>query len=164
MKQAGKIFLMFTTVCWGTIIGGILYSHIAYFPVYLSHLPESATLTAGPYPIREDRFWMLIHPITILSVIVTLLVNWKLRERRKYILMVMGIYAVAIITTFIYFVPELMAFSNASQTTSISAPEWYERGQKWQHLSWIRGAFMYLGFILLLISLTKNNNDHKAYG
>ncbi|HEV2720821.1 MAG TPA: hypothetical protein VG323_12440 [Thermoanaerobaculia bacterium] len=63
----------------------------------------------------------------------------------------MAIYAVAIIVTSIYFVPELMAYRNSASST-VSAAEWYAHGQKWQHLSWIRGFFMYAGFIPLLLA------------
>ncbi len=158
MKQA---FFFITLILWGTLIGAITYSHIVYFPPYLGHLPASTTLLKGPYSIHDENFWMMIHPVLILSLGITLAFNWKLAPRRRYILLAMGIYAIAIIATFLYFVPELKSFATSDQS-NISAEEWLQRGNRWQYMSWIRGLFMYFGFLLLLIGLTKNGTEKIA--
>ena len=158
MQRARQLSLFITLILWGTLIGGVMYSHLVLFPPYLSHLPESTSLINGPYGIHDENFWMLIHPVAILSIIITLVLNWKLAARRKFILITVGIYAVAILATALYFVPGLMAFAD-SKNSNTPASEWFQRGQTWQHLSWIRGFFMYLGFVTLLIALTKNRME-----
>ncbi len=155
MKLATQFFLFLTIILWANIIGAITYSHIAFFPSYLSHLPESSILVNGIYPIEESKFWMMIHPLTILSLIITLLLNWKNNSRRKYLLVSLGIYAFALIATFTYFLPELGAFRESDSATTISSAEWLARGLRWQHLSWIRGFGMFIGFLMLLIAVTK---------
>ncbi|HEX8116407.1 MAG TPA: hypothetical protein VF521_03990, partial [Pyrinomonadaceae bacterium] len=77
--------LMLSVVLWGTLLGGIAYSHLVYFPVYLSALPDSAVVVNGPYGLREGMFWGLIHPLLILSLISSLVLNWKWKARRKLI-------------------------------------------------------------------------------
>lgn len=163
MQRAAQLFLFITLILWGTLIGAIMYSHIVYFPPYLSHLPESTALINGPYGLKDQTFWMLIHPALILSMVSTLVLNWKSVSRRKYILIPFFIYALAILTTAVYFVPELKAFAQSNQANVTSASEWLARGQRWQYLSWVRGFFMYLGFILLLVALSKKpaNNNHS---
>jgi len=152
------ISLMISTVLMGILVGGIVYSHIAFFPSYMSGLPNSAVLVNGPYPINDGLFWVLIHPLAILSLIVALALNWKVRPRRKLIAITLIIYVVSMIATTLYFVPELMAFK-ASPTSGISAPEWYARGQRWQHLSWLRGTVMGLGYISLLLALVAREDN-----
>jgi hypothetical protein len=151
MTRARDLSLALAIFVWATILGGIVYSHIAYFPPYLSDLPKSAALVNGPYAIHDEYFWLSVHPLAILSLAAALALNWKLRPRRNLILITIAIYAVAIITTALYFVPELQAF-RASQSSNVSSAEWYVRGQNWQHLSWTRGAFMYVAFIPLLLA------------
>lgn len=56
--------LMLSIVFWGTLLGGIAYSHLVYFPPYLSALPDSAVVVNGPYALHEVIFWMTIHPLT----------------------------------------------------------------------------------------------------
>jgi hypothetical protein len=80
---ARTIALMIAIPLMGILLGGIVYSHIVFFPVYLSALPDSAVLVNGPYALHEERFWLLIHPLAILSLITSLALNWKIRARRK---------------------------------------------------------------------------------
>ncbi|HEY5885005.1 MAG TPA: hypothetical protein VIT88_09985 [Pyrinomonadaceae bacterium] len=146
--------LFLVVILWGTLLGGITYSHLVYFPVYLSALPESAVVVRGPYGLREAIFWMTVHPLLILSLIVALILNWRLRARRKLILISLILYAVVLIVTQIYFLPELAAFEQ-SPSSNVTPAEWLSRGKRWQTFSWIRGAIMYAGIIPLLLALTK---------
>lgn len=159
MQNARQLSLYAATTLWAIIIGGVVYSHLVYFPPYLSHLPESNQLITGEYGLKDGSFWMLVHPFAILATVTTLILNWKFKARRKFILITFSIYALAIITTAIYFVPELMAFADSTNNPTVSAATWFQRGQTWQHLSWTRGFFMVAGFISLLIALTKTENQ-----
>lgn len=157
MTQARQLSLFIAITLWALIVGGVVYSHLVYFPAYLSHLPESNSLITGEYGLKDGNFWMLVHPLAILSTILTLIVNWKLKTRRKFILITLGIYSLAIIATAVYFVPGLLAFADSQNNTTVSPAEWFQRGRTWQHLSWIRGSCMYIGFLLMVIALTKDN-------
>lgn len=148
------ISLMISIVLWGTLLGGIAYSHIVYFPSYLSALPDSAVVVNGPYGLHEAKFWMTIHPLVILSLIITLVLNWKFKPRRRLILITCGLYFLVLVVTQLFFLPELMAFEK-SPGSNISASEWLARGERWQRLSWIRGAIMYAGIVPLLLALSK---------
>ncbi len=161
MIVARQLSLIITITIWATIMGGAMYSHVVYFPAYLSHLPESNQLITGEFGLHDSNFWMYIHPIAIVSFATTLVLNWKLEIKRKFILTTAITYVVILITTATYFVPELMAFADSTNDTSVTAANLFERGQTWQHLSWIRGIVIYCCFILLLIALTKNpKNEH----
>jgi hypothetical protein len=148
------ISLMLSIVLWGTLLGGIAYSHLVYFPVYLSALPGSAVVVNGPYGLNEEIFWLTIHPLLILSLIVTLLLNWRLKSRRKLILTSLAVYFLMLVITLLYFLPELAAFRHSPES-GLSAAEWLVRGRRWQRLSWLRGVICYAAFIPLLIALTK---------
>ncbi len=150
--KPSTVSLMLSIVLWGTLLGGVAYSHLVYFPVYLSALPESAVVVNGPFGLNEGRFWTLIHPLVILSLIPTLILNWRQPRRRKLIGLTVALYALAIVTTALYFVPELIAFAD-SPNSAVSPAEWLARGQRWQRLSWVRGGIMYIAFIPLLLAL-----------
>ena len=135
-----------------------MYSHIVYFPPYLSHLPESNSLISGDYALHDENFWLSLHPILIVTTIATLILNWRLVTRRKFILIPLCIYAMALTATAFYFVPGLMAFADSHHST-VPASEWTQRGQTWQHLSWIRGSSLFVGFVMLLIALTKGRAE-----
>jgi hypothetical protein len=154
MKEmtARTIALMVSILLMGILLGGVIYSHLVYFPVYLSALPDSAVLVNGPYALHEERFWLLIHPLAILSLIISLALNWKIRARRKLIIITLAVYLLAIVATSLYFLPELRAFQN-SPNLNVSRAEWFARGQRWQYLSWVRGTFMGLSIVPLLLAL-----------
>ena len=153
----GTYTLFLPIILWGVLLGGIVYSHVVYFPVYLSDLPASAIVVTGKYGMDEAPFWMLIHPVLVLTLVINLAINWKFPPRRTLILTSLGIYIVVLIITSLYFIPELMAFKQSAES-NISPAEWHARGSNWQHRSWIRGVFMFTGFIPLLIALTKTND------
>jgi hypothetical protein len=150
--RPSTVSLMLSITLWGTLLGGVAYSHLVYFPVYLSALPDSAVVVNGTYGLNEGRFWTLIHPLLILSLITTLILNWRQRRRRKLIGATIALYALAIVATALYFVPELVAFAN-SPDSAVPPAEWLARGRRWQMLSWLRGAVMYAAFIPLLLAL-----------
>ena len=152
--RLGTYSLFLAVILWGTLLGGIAYSHLVYFPVYLSALPDSAVVVNGPYGLHEGIFWMTIHPLLILSLVVALILNWKSRSRRKLILISFAIYVVVIAISQIYFIPELGAFERSPQS-GLSPAEWLARGRRWQRLSWVRGATMYAAILPLLFALTK---------
>ncbi|MGC2237913.1 MAG: hypothetical protein WA584_17265 [Pyrinomonadaceae bacterium] len=153
--------LFFAIICWATLLGGITYSHIVYFPPYLSDLPNSSVIVNGKYGLQEAWFWLTVHPLLILSLIITLALNWKIKPRRKLIMTSFGIYFVILVITQSYFLPELGAFRQSPEL-NVPAAEWLARGNRWQHLSWIRGAICYLAFVPLLIALTKPEEIAKA--
>jgi hypothetical protein len=153
--RASDIALMISIVLWGILIGGIAYSHVVFFPVYLGDLPESSAIVNGRYGLSEVMFWMSLHPLLIISLVLTLALNWKFEARRKLILIPAVAYFIALVVTTFYFVPGLLAFSD-SLNSSIPKADWMARGWWWQRMSWIRGAILGLSFIPLLTALTKH--------
>jgi hypothetical protein len=158
--RVGTYSLFLAVILWGTLLGGIAYSHLVYFPVYLSALPDSAVVVNGPYGLHEAVFWMTIHPLLILSLILALVLNWKSRPRRNRILISFAIYVVVLVVSSLYFIPELVAFQR-SPGSGLPPAEWLARGQRWQRLSWIRGAVMYAGIWPLLVALTNPFSNTK---
>lgn len=158
MQQARQISLFITTLLWGIMIGGIVYSHIVYFPPYLSNLPESNNLITGEYGIQDRYFWEALHPLLIISTLTTLVLNWKNKPQRKFIVPAACIYLLAIIATALFFVPQLIAFASYTNSNVTTVASLYKQGQTWQHLSWIRGGLLSLGFLMFMISLTKTES------
>jgi hypothetical protein len=152
--KLGTAALMLSIVLWGTLLGGIVYSHLVFFPVYLSALPASAVLVNGPYAMNETIFWVIIHPLLIISVVAALGLNWRSNWRRKLIGISFIVYVLVLVITQTYFVPELILFKHSPEST-VSAADWLVRGRRWQRFSWLRGLTMYLAYVPLLFALTK---------
>jgi hypothetical protein len=159
--RLGTLLLMLLIILWGILLGGIVYSHLVLFPVYLSDLPNSAVLVNGPYALNDSRFWLLIHPLLIITLIVTLVFNWPSKWRRKLIAITVVVYAITLIITQIYFVPELILFKHSPEST-LTAADWLARGRRWERLSWLRGIIMIAAYVPLLFALTKSRDDLES--
>jgi hypothetical protein len=160
-RNFGTMVLMLAIILWGTLLGGVAYSHVVYFPVYLSALPDSAVVVNGPYGLNEGIFWVIIHPLLIISLVAALVLNWNSSSRRKLIAISFAVYVIVLLVSQFYFIPELVLFKHSPEST-VPATEWLARGRRWQRLSWLRGLTMYLAFVPLLFALTKPASDSRA--
>jgi hypothetical protein len=160
-RNFGTMVLMLAIILWGTLLGGVAYSHVVYFPVYLSALPDSAVVVNGPYGLNEGIFWVIIHPLLIISLVAALVLNWNSSSRRKLIAISFAVYVIVLLVSQFYFIPELVLFKHSPEST-LPATEWLARGRRWQRLSWLRGLAMYLAFVPLLFALTKPADDSRA--
>src|SRR6478672_12736251 len=126
----GTYTLMVATVLYGVLLGGVVYSHVVFFPVYLSFLPDSAVLTNGEFALHDENFWLLIHPMLVLSLVITLFVNWADRYRRSRISITLGVYVLVLVVSWTWFVPQLMEFRNSLEAGR-PMEEWKARGNHW---------------------------------
>lgn len=156
MKQSNlATYALFpAAILLGVLAGGVVYSHVAFFPAFLADLPHSSIVVTGKYGINEAPFWLALHPLLLLSLVAALALNWKTVPRRKLIALSLGIYAAVLAVTALYFVPELFAFAQSAGSDRPDS-EWAARGRRWLMLSHIRGAFCFVSFIALLAALAK---------
>ena len=149
---------MISVVLWGVLLGGVVYSHMVFFPVYLSNLPDSAAVVNGPYGLNEARFWMTIHPLLVLSLVVALIANWRERTNRFMIGSTLAVYIVVLVVSALYFVPELIAFHDSALT----AGDWQPRANRWWNLSLVRGATLFVFSVALLFSLARSEESNGS--
>jgi hypothetical protein len=160
-RKLGTLLLMLSIILWGTLLGGIAYSHLVFFPKYFSDLPNLAVLVNGPYGLNDAIFWLTIHPLLIISLIVSLVFNWASAWRRKLIAISLVVYVIVLIVSQVYFVPELVLFKHSPEST-LPAADWLARGRRWQRLSWLRGVITYAAYVPLLFALTKSPDELQS--
>jgi hypothetical protein len=156
----GTYALMVTVVLYGVLLGGVVYSHIVFFPPYLSHLPDSASITNGPYALHDENFWTVIHPLLLLSLVVSIVINWRSPFRRSMLAITFAVYALVLVISFWWFIPQLIDFRD-SASSAVSTAEWQHRGEHWQHMSWVRGGTLFVFSIPLLLALARPRNETR---
>lgn len=122
------------------IIGAAVYEHLAVWPNAFAAIPASLGMFQGEYPLNAAPFWMSIHPVTLLTFLITLLTAWKSARRRHILLATLG-YALVLAITFTYFVPELIELTSTPFSSEVSE-ELTSRGTRWENLSLVRLAFL----------------------
>ena len=114
---------------------------------------QAAPARFDPYRARED-FPILREKVHGKPLIYLDNAASTQKPRRNLILISFVLYAAVLVITSLYFLPELSAFRN-SPGSAVSPAEWFARGQRWQHLSWLRGAVMYIGELPLLFAMSR---------
>lgn len=146
-----------TCLSFAAIAGAAIYEHVALWPAAFSEPPRSLSVFQGPYRLNAAMFWMPVHPITLLLFVITLVVSWK-TVRRKNILIAMGGYVIILLTTFLFFVPELIELTGTPYSDTIDE-SLQSRGSRWIALSLVRLAVLIVLAMILLLGLTKAENS-----
>src|SRR5215204_4803359 len=103
-----KLLLILGSISFIVVIGGATYEHLGIVPVWASAAPASLAMFQGEYGIAPQRFWIPIHPVTLLLLVLALIANWRTAARNFILVTIVG-YVGILITTFIFFVPELLS-------------------------------------------------------
>jgi hypothetical protein len=154
MNTFRTIVLILASISFIVVIGGAVYEHAGIVPVWASAAPASLAMFQGEYAITPFKFWIPIHPITMLLLLLSLVFNWR-SERRNSILTTIVGYAIVLAVTFLYFVPELMSITQSVYGATID-PELTERAQSWEFWSQVRLASLLLMAFILLFGLSKS--------
>ncbi|MDM7922521.1 MAG: hypothetical protein QUS14_09510 [Pyrinomonadaceae bacterium] len=148
------VALILASISFIVVIGGAVYEHLAVVPVWSAAVPASLAMYQGEYRLAAENFWIPIHPVAIVLLTIALLLNWK-TARRYYVLATLLGYAAVLLTTFIYFVPELMSLTQTAYSTTVNS-ELTGRAQTWEILSLVRLGFLICTAVILLLGLSKN--------
>lgn len=149
-----KNFLyILTCLSFSVILGAAVYEHTAIWPSAFSAIPRSLVIFQGAYKLNAVAFWMPIHPVTFALFITTLMVHWRTPRRKFLIIPTIG-YAVVLLITFAYFVPELIDLTGTPFNDVTDASK-TQRAQRWITLSFVRGASLFALAVVLYFGLTK---------
>ena len=153
MRNLRLFLYILGSVSFITVIGGAVYEHLTSVPVWSSAVPASLAMFQGEYAITPFRFWIPAHPITLALLLIALVLNWR-TEGRKFILLTLTGYALVLLATFLFFVPELLAITQSpfANTMDVALTN---RAKLWESLSLIRLGAMLVLASTLLFGLTK---------
>ncbi len=149
--------ILYASAClsFSVIAGAAIYEHVALWPAAFSEPPKSLSVFQGPYKLNPAPFWMAIHPVTLVFMTITLILNWK-TTRRKNVLIPMAGYVIILLTTFTFFVPELLDLTGTPYSDTVD-PSLQSRGSRWVTLSLVRGGTLIVLAIILLLGLAKSD-------
>jgi cytochrome bd-type quinol oxidase subunit 2 len=150
-----NLIYSFACLSFAIIIGAAVYEHLAVVPQWAAHPPRSLSMFQGEYGLRAQNFWIPIHPVTLVLLIITLLLSWK-TPRRINVLTTLLVYVAILAITAVYFVPELLEITG-TPFSETDDKDLYDRAEMWEILSLIRLVVLIVLSIILFLGLTKNN-------
>ena len=154
MNTFRTVVLILASISFIIVVGGAVYEHLGVVPVWASAAPASLAMFQGEYPITPFKFWIPIHPVTFVLLILSVITNWG-TERRGYVLATIIGYAFVLLATFFWFVPQLMTIIGTAYTTGVDA-ELTQRARSWEFWSQVRLASMLVMAFILLYGLSKS--------
>lgn len=160
MRSVKTLLLIVASISFISVIGGSIYEHLAVVPQWSKSPPGSLTMFQGDYGLNAGKFWQIIHPLTLVLWIASLIANWK-TKRRKYISISLGVYVVILIITANYFVPELLSIITTKFEATVN-PELVSRAKLWEKLSIARLIVIIGAAGILLYSLTVSSEKYKS--
>ncbi|MFA1821907.1 hypothetical protein ACDX78_17280 [Virgibacillus oceani] len=153
MKQSwmkGTLIVLITLL--GFELGGAFYEWIVVASQWSAYPPESFGILQGAYALPLDSFWMPLHMIVQVVIITALILCWKDKKRRNLMLLLIGLYILLRVPTFMYFIPELEYF-RATSTTAPWTQEIQDRADRWVLFSIGRTTAIAASYVLAWMTL-----------
>lgn len=153
------ILYALTCLSFAVIIGAAIYEHCAVVPRWTLAPPASLAMFQGQYGLNAQAFWKPIHPVTLLLFVASMVGFWR-SERRFHLVLAFVGYAIVLLITGLYFVPELIAITTTPYSDIVS-DDLTQRAGMWETLSLLRLTFLIFLSLILFAGLTKgNHNNH----
>ncbi len=145
-----SIFLLIALILiWITVLVG-LYQRIFIMPAWFSNPPVSFALIRKQSK-KSQAFWIPTSVLFIISLLVSLILNWQYPDTRTHIFGAFICYGIASALSGSYFIKEVIAFTkippNAPQT-----PELLKRTKFWLRWTSVRDILQILTAIFVTIA------------
>ena len=154
------LLLTLASIAFIVVIGGATYEHAAVVPRWTAAVPASLSMFQGGYGLAAANFWIPVHPVAIGLLVVAMLANWR-TPRRNYIIATLIGYALILLATFVYFVPELMSLTQTAYAATVDA-ELTRRANLWEALSLARLGCLFVLAIVLLLGLSQSGGNGRS--
>jgi hypothetical protein len=156
-------------ICLITVIGfelgGAIYEGMVVASQWSAYPPVSFEILQGPYALPLSKFWVPLHLAAQFLIVVVLILCWKEKRVRNFMLVIVGLYLMLRIPTFMYFIPELGEFSTTPPTGPFSQ-ELKDRADLWVNLSTVRTVIIasvyVLGWMALGSFKQQQQNQNKS--
>lgn len=125
-----------------------IYEHLFGIPKMLSS-PIAYMETTNSDMGQPQKFWIPLHAMILLTLILSLVFNWK-NKRRKYLILATFISYIYISIVSIFFARELFAFKEITDPAVFS-----EQTSRWILLSWHRPIIGLASVVLLMIAISR---------
>lgn len=145
---------LFYSICAYFIMNGAqIWETALMVPAWTAAPPSSLIFFQKPYGLDFKAFWIVTHGIHELIFIIALVFNWKIKKRKKIILLVLAGHIAVRVWTLIYFAPTIMEFQQLpySNTVDLSLQE---KAAQWRNLNYVRVA-LFVTLNILLVSALK---------
>jgi hypothetical protein len=149
--KAGTGTVFMAALLAAMALGGSFYEALVVYPAWSAFPPASFAVIQGPNATDSTSFWILVHVTFEIALVAALALNWRAPQRRTLLLIGLGVHLVMRAWTFVYFVPEILAFMSIPPEGPSSA-ELAARARLWGALGWVRRVLIAATSVLVLLA------------
>ncbi|HWV69506.1 transposase [Chitinophaga sp.] len=151
------IWLFFATALYFVMNGAQLWETALMAPAWTAAPPESLFFFKGRYGLDFKYFWMIVHSVHEVVLLLAIVFNWRLRNRRNIMLVLFAVHVAMRVWTLTYFAPTLMGFMALDIHPGTDAAL-LEKATTWKLLNYLRvGIYVMvnIGYAVLLVRAVK---------
>ena len=150
--RAAQWSLMLLCFSMAGAVGGGLFEHIVLIPLWAASPPSSFAMIQPGTGVPLRAFWIPVHVAITVSLLVSLVLAWKERKARRFLLIGLGSSVIMRVWSGLFFIPEMLAF----QKVPLEAPASLEltaRVARWTFWTWFREPLDPMAFLSFLLAL-----------
>lgn len=127
-------------------LGGGIYETLIVDRVWPDNLAIIQPQRGG---LDRKRFWMPIHTLYEVALLVSVWTSWSNIHARYWIVLALVAHFVSRAWSFAYFIPNALRFEKLSELSDSDA----QLARRWTHLSWLRGILAAVSIISLSVAI-----------
>ncbi len=136
-------WLMWSIFLYFTMNGAQLWETVLFVPAWSANPPETLYFFNGPSGIELSKFWIILHAVHEVSMVVALIYNWAFPKRRNWMLFLFCVHISLRVWTLIYFAPVILEFQNTA-IGGVAHQDIIQKAKDWRNLNYLRVAVYFL--------------------
>ncbi len=148
-KKLATYFLIACVLFLGFSTGTGIYQHLFWIPAMFESPALLAKNLSGEGADSGQLFWIPLHVLSFVTMLLSLIFNWKNGKRRRLVLVAfVGYFYISLIS--IYFASQLYVLK---ETPNLA--EFQNQTRQWLMLSWHRPILQAVIELLLLVAISR---------
>lgn len=154
-------WLYMATALYFVMNGAQLWETSIMVPAWTAGPPASLFFFKTAYGLDFKLFWIVVHSVHEVFLLLALLFNWHIRQRRNIMIGLLVIHVALRIWTLQYFAPTLMQFM-AMDVKPVVDPGLLKQATIWKHLNYLRvGLYILVNLGYVFIFRLKKKPYHS---
>jgi hypothetical protein len=149
--MSAVVLLVAVVAIWVAVIAGT-YQRIFKMPKWFEDPPASFERIRRQSK-GAKRFWIPLSLVFIISLLISLILNWQSAIARSYIIAALACFGLTGALSGMYFVKEVLAFSKMPVDTP-KTPELISRTRSWLRWTTVRDLLQLLAAIFTTLAYT----------
>jgi hypothetical protein len=145
------VWLSVTTALYLLMNGAQVFETLVIVPVWSAGPPASLGMFQGAYALDFKAFWIAFHSIHEIIFIAALVFCWRLKDIRRWLVLLLAVHIAVRVWTVAYFAPTIISFQQMVASPAVD-PALVQKAGQWRLLNMVR-VLLFFAVNLALVPL-----------